>query len=121
MIIKLFLDWTGGYDAKVITLGTNVLLNEKVQIAQLPNENEECAEYGKHMVISGWGKTWSKGENNTVVRSPDVPMYLEQQCLNVSRCPVLADSPYYPIHEICVGDLEDARNSACYGDSGGKI
>ena len=119
MIIKFFLDSKklGGVDARVITLEKEVILNEKVQIAQLPNENEECAEYGKNMVISGWGKTWSKGENFNVGRFPDVPMYLEQQCLNVSHCPALSDSDY----EICVGDLDGTHNSICKGDSGGKI
>ena len=119
MIIELFLvvGDRRGFDVRLITLEKDVILNKKVQIAQLPNENEKCAEYGKNMVISGWGKTWSKGENYTDGYFPDVPMYLEHQCLNVSRCPVLSESDY----EICVGDLKDAHNSVCIGDSGGKI
>ena len=98
----------------------DVILNENVQIAQLPEENEECAEYGQNMVISGWGLTWGKGQNSAINRAPDVPMYLEQQCLNFSRCPVRT----HPLSEkvmICVGDLDEAHNSACSGDSGGKI
>ena len=119
MIIKFFLDSKklGGVDARVITLEKEVILNEKVQIAQLPNENEKCAEYGKNMVISGWGLTWAKRINETNSRLPTVPMYLKQQCLNISFCPLLIES----FNEICVGDLVDPRNSACQGDSGGKI
>ena len=111
MIIKLFLD------VRVITLEKDVTLNKKVQIAKLPNENEECDKYGKNMVISGWEVTWSKGENSTEHRFADVPMYLEHQCLNVSRCPLLTESN--PM--ICVGDLEDDHNSACAKVRGGKI
>ena len=119
MIIELFLVGGDrrGFDARLITLEKDVILNKKVQIAQLPNENEKCAEYGKNMVISGWGLTWPKRINATNSRLPTVPMYLKQQCLNISFCPLLIES----FNEICVGDLVDPRNSACQGDSGGKI
>ena len=98
----------------------DVTLNQKVQIASLPTENEECKQFGKTMDISGWGITWRKGETHVDGRDPNKPMYFEQECIDEKHCDIKTKS-FNKNTMICVGDRQNPANSVCQGDSGGNI
>ena len=108
------------YDIAVIVLEKEVVPNNKIQIASLPEENAACPT-GKNMMISGWGDDPTRPDWILSQAKPNLYAVM-QECLSPSKCPVLNYTSHQPNKNlICVGDAEDPSNSACVGDSGGKV
>ena len=85
--------------------------NEYAAIANLPRADATCPT-GKRLVASGWGY-----DMHDPTRNIDRLSAVLQQCLPQEKCKISEEmKPYY----LCVGDLEQPRNSVCYGDSGGN-
>ena len=93
----------------------DVTLSNRVQIANLPRENEDCKGFGKTMVISGWGADAyggrPSGKNNTL-------WTVKQQCLVDSKCDGNG-RVFKGDVMVCAGDKAEPNNSACHGDYGG--
>ena len=86
--------------------------SETIKIANLPKVNEPCPK-GRFLVVSGWGSDATRP-----FRPNDNLWAVSQKCMNDSSCPRLNDmNPKTNL--LCVGDLQNKLNSACYGDSGG--
>ena len=98
-------------------LKRDVTLNDRVLIANLPDENEDCKQFGKTMVASGWGVD-ATGNPPFVKRNK--LWTVKQQCLKDSKCNGYPGKTFNGEIMICVGDKKQPRNSACGGDSGGK-
>ena len=107
-----FLDWTDGFDVGLIFLKEDAILSEDVQLASLPNCDEECPS-GNSLTLSGWGRDPFKGESHHILWA------VKQGCLDIKKCD-LFDYPRNSSPVLCVGDKNDPRNSGFKGDSGGK-
>ena len=42
------------YDVGLVFLKQDAILNEKVQLASLPDSNQDCPS-GNNLIVSGWG------------------------------------------------------------------
>lgn len=105
-------------DLALAILEEDVQTNEYIQIAKLPNQDEQCPP-GKEMVVCGWG---SDAYNET--RSRDKLWCVSQECVELSKCRVgISHYGLQNVKEnlICVTDTDEPRNSACAGDSGGPL
>ncbi|XP_032721114.1 cationic trypsin-like [Lontra canadensis] len=98
-------------DIMLIKLSSPATLNSRVSTVSLP---KSCADADTQCLISGWGNTWSVGEN-----FPD-----DLQCL---QAPILSDSTCHDAYPgrissnmICLGYMQ-GRKDACQGDSGGPV
>ena len=100
-----------GFDYAIIVLRWEVTLSQSVQIANLPGPDASCPT-GKVMIACGWGR-----DIYNRFRKLNKLYAVKQQCLDISECPDYVGEQKYTL---CVGDLEDPRNSACGGDSGGN-
>ena len=107
------------YDIAVIVLEKEVVPNNKVLIASLPEKNAACPT-GQNMIVSGWGQDPLRPDSAHLNRP--ILWAVMQECLNPSKCPLLNHTINQPNKNMmCVGDVEDPTNSACIGDSGGKF
>ena len=97
-----------------------VITSTRIKIAHLPTANAPCPT-GRRLVISGWGR-----DKMRPFRSREKLWAVSQECLDKSNCPRLNPDPAPPgvipkTNMLCVGDSENSVNSACRGDSGGKV
>ena len=100
------------YDAAILILKEPVDFSKitNARPAQLPDKDEDCSLFGKDMDTSGCG------QYNKTAPSPDKLWTVKQQCLDPTGCTYL----FHDDIMLCVGDQEKPKNSACYGDSGGR-
>ena len=97
------------YDIAILVLKQEVTPNNKIQIANLPKENELCPN---ELVVSGWGKD--------VTREKIAKRFLwavKQECFHISKCPNFVGNETLAL---CAGDSKNELNSGCVGDSGGR-
>ena len=105
------------YDARILVLKKDVTLNERVGIAEIPLENEDCKQLGKNMDVTGWGFDGS----GFGLQVHDKLWTVKQECLRNSLCEANDDNIAFENDSmICIGDEQTPNNSACGGDSGGK-
>jgi len=110
-------NWTGNYeeayDVALIFLEEDAILSKDVQIASLPQNDEKCP-LGNVLTLAGWGKDPQSFENHFTLWA------VKQECLDINKCSrfnhLRNDGPI-----LCIGDKNDPRNSAFYGDSGGPL
>ena len=102
------------YDIAVIVLKDSLVLGPNIQLANLPEKDEPCPS-GRNMVLSGWGD-----DRMRPYRLQSNLWAGVQECLNFSSCPRVIDM-HPETNFLCIGDSENSLNSACYGDSGGKL
>ena len=95
-----------------MVLKEKAIFSSSIQITNLPERDAGCPS-GKSLVSSGWGF-----DRTRPYRSHRYLWAVKQQCLSNDKCP---DHARFEGAMICVGDDEDSRNSACNGDSGGKV
>ena len=96
------------FDLAILVLKEKVIPNKKIQIANLPDENEPCPQ---ELVLSGWGV------DKTRDRSQRYLWAVKQECLDISQCPIYGGDKNLVI---CSGSSENNLNSGCMGDSGGR-
>ena len=105
------------FDIAILVLEEEIVPNEYVKIVNLPEADAACPK-GKKLIVSGWGYD---GHQNNLTTETDVKhnrlWAVHQECLPLERC---APSEETKGQLLCVGDLEQPRNSACVGDSGGN-
>jgi len=109
-------DWTGrledGFDVALLFLEEDAILSKVVQVAALPQYDENCP-LGNVLTLSGWGV-------DAFSESHHVLWAVKQEWLNITECPFYQFVPQDgPI--LCVGDKNDPRNSGYWGDSGGPL
>jgi hypothetical protein len=117
----LNVDTSHGYDIAVLLLKTRVALNEKAMLAKLPAVNEDCIRLGKNLISGGWGYGIPNNGGNHSYRNR-WSRYLwavKQQCVNNTQCTVPRGTT--STSHLCVGDLDQPRNSECTADSGGPL
>ena len=102
------------YDIAVIVLKDKLILGPNIQLANLPKLDEPCPS-GRNLVLSGWGEDITRP-----YRSQSNLWAVVQECLNIYSCPRVI-TMYPETNFLCIGDSENSLNSACYGDSGGKL
>ena len=101
------------YDVGLVFLKQNAILNEKVQLASLPDSNQDCPP-GNNLIASGWGYDPFHIDHNVhILRA------VKQGCVDIEKCTII--KPQYRDLALCVGDEKDFRNTVWRGDSGGKI
>ena len=106
---------TLGYDVALIFLKEDAILNDNVQLASLPQSNQDCPP-GNSLTLSGWGS------------DPTIPFHpghyilwaVKQECLDIGECDRFGSLTDKNII-LCVGDRTNPRNSGFRGDSGGKF
>ena len=106
---------TYGYDVALIFLKEDAILNDNVQLASLPQSNQDCPT-GNSLTLSGWGS------------DPTIPFHpghyilwaVKQECLHIGECDRFGSLTDKNII-LCVGDRTNPRNSGFRGDSGGKF
>ena len=105
-----------GNDVAILVLEEPVDLTKNVEIAHLPTSDETCPRE-KNLVVSGWGDTiiWD-GQYHTVRRNNYFLWAVKQQCFDIDKCDAYSGEKEAAL---CVGDLNEPRNSAYHGDSGG--
>ena len=110
-------DWAKGYDVAILVLKTPASLSDKVQIANLPPPDTSCPS-GKELVVSGWGKTivWGLVDNDVTERYNRFLWAVNQECIDIDECTAYEGDKEAAL---CVGDLDEPRNGAYRGDSGG--
>ena len=101
-----------GFDVGLIFLKEDAILSKDVQLAYLPNCDEECPS-GNSLTLSGWGFDPFKNESHHILWA------VKQECLDIKKCD-LFDYLRNSGPVLCVGDKNDPRNSGANGDSGGK-
>ena len=104
-----------GYDLAIMVLQEKVILNNNIQLANLPNENAPCPS-GKSLILSGWGADVTRPYRSFYTIT-DL-WAVKQECLNITECPKYVGKKDVML---CVGDPENSLNSGCMGDSGGRI
>ena len=92
----------------------DAVLNEKVQLASLPDPNQDCPS-GSSLIVSGWGYNPFKH------RPPHILWAMKQSCLDIERCNRVTDPHECKKDILCIGDEGEPRNSVGSGDSGGKM
>ena len=102
-------DYLTGYDVAILVLKTPATLTKNVTIAHLPAHDAPCPTK-KELVISGWGKAFIGRKNRFL-------WAVKQQCVSVDQCESFVGNKKAAL---CVTDLSEPRNSAFFGDSGGK-
>ena len=103
-----------GADYAIIVLKKTVTRNKSIQIAKLPPRNAKCHPFGHQMVVSGWGYD---GYDKT--RPTNKLWAVLQTCMPLNRCPNIRSRGRR--YSVCAGDYENKKNSACVGDSGGRL
>ena len=104
-------------------LKTPASLTENIKIANLPSPDASCQTLGNNLVISGWGETiiWKYDPdgvyNLQFTRYNRYLWAVKQQCLDITQCHNYEGDQK---DALCTGDLNESRNSAYRGDSGGK-
>ena len=110
---------TYGYDVALIFLKEDAILNDNVQLASLPQSNQDCPP-GNSLTLSGWGT------DPTIPRCPphctphNALWAVKQECLDIEECDRFGSLTDKNII-LCVGDKTNPRNSGFKGDSGGKF
>ena len=108
------------YDARILVLKKDVTFNERVGIAEIPTENEDCKQLGKDMDVTGWGLD-SVEFQDEIFKEHDKLWTVKQECLRNSLCEANTDGiPFQEDSMICIGDEQTPANSACSEDSGGE-
>ena len=102
-------------DIGLVFLEQDAVLNVKVQLASLPEPNQECPS-GNSLILSGWGK-----DPFTPSRDPHILWAVKQGCLDNEKCNRVIDPHECKKHFLCVGDEREPRNSGFQEDSGGKM
>ena len=104
------------FDLAMIRLTNNIILNDKVAVAQLPNENDSCENLSVN--VSGWGIHVPLGRR----LSSDKLRTVELTCLPRRYCNADEYSSYFDYDTmICGGNLKYPKKGACMGDSGGMF
>ena len=114
-------DTSLGYDMAILVLKKRVDLNGKAMIAKLPYVNEDCIPLGKNLTAGGcgYGIPHRGNFNSYQNRWSRYLWAVKQQCVDVTECDIprgAATTSY-----LCVGDLDEPRNSECIADSGGPL
>ena len=102
-------------DFAIVLLAEDVQTNEYVQIADLPRPYESCPQ-GKNLVACGWGD-----DKYNKTRSLDKLWCVAQECVDISKCPLLKGRDVPERYALCASDPDDKRNSVCNKDSGGPL
>ena len=101
------------YDVGLVFLKQDAILNEKVQLASLPDSNQDCPS-GNNLIASGWGADpFNLNPYVHILRA------VKQSCVDIEKCTII--KPEYRDLALCVGDEKDFRNAIWHGDSGGKV
>ena len=110
-------DWAKGYDVAILVLKTPASLSPNVQIASLPPPDTSCPS-GKKLIVSGWGKAiiWGLVDNDVNERYNRFLWAVKQECVDIDECTAYEGDKEAAL---CVGDLDEPRNGAYRGDSGG--
>ena len=102
-------------DIGLVFLEQDAVLNDKVQLASLPDPNQECPS-GNSLILSGWDK-----DPFTPSRDPHILWAVKQGCLDIEKCNRVTDPHECNKDILCIGDEGEPRNSVGSGDSGGKM
>ncbi|XP_034105980.1 chymotrypsin-2-like [Drosophila albomicans] len=97
-------------DIALIKLPADLLFDEYIQPAKLPDANELYEN--ESAVVSGWGTTSYNGPQPNHLQYYNVTVYSNEECKN-KLVPDIFPSSY-----IC---LKPSQSSPCYGDSGGPL
>ena len=108
MLATIISDSLVGYDFAILVLNENVIPSTKIQIANLPKENEHCPQ---ELVASGWGYDITRD------RLLGCLWAVHQECIAISECPSYVGDKNVVI---CSGNSENNLNSIGPGDSGGR-
>ncbi|KAJ8012162.1 hypothetical protein DPEC_G00065820 [Dallia pectoralis] len=119
MVDKMILhpDWNNncvscGNDIALLKLGRRAVINDKVQLACLP-ENGAILTHNQPCYISGWGRLYSGGPAATQLQQALLPVVEHSVC---RRSDWWGSSVKTTM--ICAGGGD---KSACHGDSGGPL
>ena len=118
-MIIIFIDTDEAFDVALIFLEEDAILGKDVQLASLPQLDENCPP-GNVLTLAGWGADPYLGDPPLDPYYHPILWAVKQECLDINQCNVFSHlSNDGPI--LCVGDKNDPRNTAFFGDSGGKI
>ena len=93
-------------------LASKVTLNQKVQVACLPNEKSSTFPSPVRAAYAvGWGTTSYSGSVSDVLQAVDLKIYENSYCSWTSHS---------SRSQICAGDLTGTKDT-CQGDSGGPL
>ncbi|KAH8390684.1 hypothetical protein KR215_010135 [Drosophila sulfurigaster] len=97
-------------DIALIRLPADLLFDEYIQPAKLPDANELYEN--ESAVVSGWGQTSYNGPQPNHLQYYNVTVYSNEECKNklVPRV--------FPLSYIC---LKPSQSTPCFGDSGGPL
>ncbi|KAK2869135.1 hypothetical protein Q7C36_001006 [Tachysurus vachellii] len=103
-----------GFDIMLLKLSKDVVMNEKVKIAKIPNKQQPVKPNSKCQV-AGWGKTKTVGNNVNDLRVADV------STINIAVCKEEWAKVFpLPPGILCAGAYK-TKSGACQGDSGGPL
>ena len=103
----------GKYDLAIVVLTQLINYRPGIAKVELPNPNDDCAKFGKTMIIAGWGLDISTNTRH------DKLWRVAQECIPMERCNHRDDVLGWDM-TICVGDETKMENTPCWGDSGGN-
>ncbi|XP_063284122.1 chymotrypsin-like elastase family member 1 isoform X2 [Pelobates fuscus] len=106
-------DVSAGYDVAVIRLATNAVLNNAVQLAQLPESNVILAN-NHPCTVTGWGYTSTNGAVAAVLQEAPLPVVDHKTCSGL-----LYWGSTVKTSMVCAGG--NGAQSGCFGDSGGPL
>lgn len=112
---------TMNMDIALLKLAEPVKLNEFVNVACLPSEDDHL-EAGTMITTAGWGHTKEEGEVATVYRHVQVPIISYESCRKAyAFIPDLGLGMNITKDMLCAGRLKNGGMDACQYDSGGPM
>ena len=103
----------GKYDYALVVVSSLIDYRPGVGNVELPQPNDDCAQFGKTMVFAGWGMDISTNSGH------DKLWRVAQECLPLEKCNRPDDVIGWDM-TLCVGDETKMENTPCWGDSGGN-
>ena len=104
------------FDLAILVLEKEIILNDKINIVNMPLPNESCEKLTVN--LNGWGiyEPWGYHHTSSQLRT------VELACLPESVCNANTFSKAFdPKTMICGGNIEYPKKGSCMGDSGGRL
>lgn len=101
-----------GYDIALLKLENSAVINDKVQLACLPEEGATLA-HNQTCFVTGWGRLYSGGPQATRLQQAVLPVVDHTTCSQSDWWGSSAKTSM-----VCAGG---GSKSACHGDSGGPL
>jgi len=101
-------------DLAILTLAVPIDLSDIAKPACLPTWSGRMnLKVGEDLVVSGWGKLQSIGDQPNVLHSVAVPYVSHKECKKIYD--VITDNM------MCAGNVKEGGIDSCQGDSGGPL